>query len=217
MRRVLVVSNNPTPYNDALFARLAAEPGVDLLVAYATRSEPHREWRLPGDKGYAWRVMPGVTLGASTHLNPGAVPLVRRFRPQVAVLSGSYTMPTVPLAALALGRTPWVYWGEELAHGGAGPLRALARRLARRTVLAAAGVLAIGSRAVRSYARAGVPPERIADFRYYADVAHFQLPEAARCAARAEIRAALGLAADRTVFLYCGQLVARKGVDTLLR
>ncbi|HEY0038103.1 MAG TPA: glycosyltransferase family 4 protein [Longimicrobium sp.] len=218
MPRILVVNNIPSPYNDALFACLAGQAGVQLRVAYCASQEQNRSWRLPGDKGYDYLVMKGRSFAGSAHLNPGVLGVIRRFRPDVAVLSGSYTMPTMQLAAAVLRarRVPWVYWSEELGLEPVPLLRRVARRTLRRTLLAAHGVLAIGSRAGRSYRRIGVPPARIADFRYYADVARFRTPPAERDRARAEVRAALGIDAGALVFLYCGQMIARKGVDTLL-
>ncbi|WP_331072255.1 glycosyltransferase family 4 protein [Longimicrobium sp.] len=219
MPRVLVVSNIPTPYNDALFARLARRPGVQLRVAYGAPTEANRAWALVADKGYEYQVLRGRTLAGSAHVNPGVVPLVARSRPDVAVLTGSYTMPTVQLAAAALGVSgvPWVYWGEELLHGPAPPARRALRGALRAMLRRARGVLAIGTRARASYERAGVRPERIADFRYYADTGAFQLSPGARAEARSRVRAELGMAPGTVAFVYAGQLIARKGVDTLLR
>jgi glycosyltransferase involved in cell wall biosynthesis len=219
MPRVLVVSNIPTPYNDALFGRLAARPGVELRVAYGASAEANRAWSLAADKSYPYEVLKGLTLAGSAHVNPGVPRLISAFRPDAVVLTGSYTMPTVQLAAAVLGLRgiPWVYWGEELLHGPAAPARRVLRGALRSMLRRARGVLAIGTRARASYQRAGVRPELIADFRYYADTAAFQLADAARGAARARLREELGVPAGAFVFLYAGQLIARKGVDTLLR
>lgn len=219
MPNILTVSNAPTPYNDALFRAVAAQPDVRLRVLYGAATEAHRAWHLDADKGYEYAVLPGTTFGTSAHLNPGIVGAIHAFAPDVAILSGSYAMPTMQLAAatLALGRTPWLYWGEEIAHGPAPLALRATRGLLRRTLRGAGGVLAIGSRARASYARAGVLTSRIADFRYYADTERFALSEAARARVRAERGATLGLPDGACAVLYCGQLIARKGVDTLLR
>ncbi|HEX8390993.1 MAG TPA: glycosyltransferase, partial [Longimicrobium sp.] len=192
---------------------------VELLVLYGAARESNRAWRLEASKGYPYQVLPGLTLAGSLHLNAGMNRAIRRFAPGVAVLTGSYTMPAVQGAAAALRvrRVPWVYWGEELLHGPAPLLRRMLRDALRRPLRAARGVLAIGSRARESYARAGIPRERIADFRYYANTEAFALAPAAREAARARVRGQLGLQAGAAVFLFVGQLIPRKGVDTLLR
>ena len=218
MRRILVVTNIPTPYNDALFASLTRQPGVNLRVVYGAAIEANRRWRLAAEKAYAYDVLPGWTLAGSAHLNPHVVRAVRSFKPDIAVLSGSYVMPTVQLAAAALRArgTPWLYWGEELAHSHAPATVRSGRALLRRALLRARGVLAIGSRACASYVRAGIATERVTDFRYYADTDRFVLDEHTYGAARASVRGAFGIDPDEFLILYCGQLIARKGVDTLL-
>ncbi|HEY0777073.1 MAG TPA: glycosyltransferase [Gemmatirosa sp.] len=218
MRRILVITNIPTPYNDALFASLTRQPGVNLRVVYGAAIEADRAWRLAADKAYAYDVLPGWTLGGSAHLNPRVVRAVRSFRPDIAVLSGSYVMPTVQIAAAALRArgTPWLYWGEELAHGPAPATVRSGRAVLRRALLRARGVLAIGSRACVSYARAGVATERVADFRYYADTDRFALEPDARMAARRAVRGECRIPDEAFVVVYGGQLIARKGVDTLL-
>ncbi|MBB4634509.1 glycosyltransferase family 4 protein [Longimicrobium terrae] len=220
MPRILVVSNSPTPYNDSLYQHLAARPGVELHVAYGARVESHRLWKLDENKAYGYEVLPGVTVRGSLHLNWGLLGLVTRFRPDVAVLTGSYTLPVVRLAAavLRMRGIPWVYWGEELAHddAAAAPRRWLRDRM-RGMLRSARGVLAIGSRACTSYARVGIAPERIADFRYYADTGHFALSPDARQSARAEVRASAGVSPEACAVLYAGQMIGRKRVDTLLR
>jgi glycosyltransferase involved in cell wall biosynthesis len=215
---VLVVSNIPTPYNDALFGELARQPGIELRVLYAAARESNRSWTLDAAKGYAYEVLPGWTLGHSTHINRGLARAIARFRPDVAVLTGSYTMPTLQLASvlLAMRGVPAVYWGEELSHEPLPALRRVLRAALRAMLRRARGVLAIGSRARRSYAVAGVPAERIADFRYYADTDRFQ-SAAADSSVRETARASLGIAADDVALLYCGQLIRRKRVETVLR
>jgi glycosyltransferase involved in cell wall biosynthesis len=127
-------------------------------------------------------------------------------------------MPTLQLASvlLAMRGVPAVYWGEELSHEPLSALRRVLRAALRAMLRRARGVLAIGSRARRSYAVAGVPAERIADFRYYADTDRFQ-SAAADSSVRETARASLGIAADDVALLYCGQLIRRKRVETVLR
>ncbi|HEX8694175.1 MAG TPA: glycosyltransferase family 4 protein [Longimicrobium sp.] len=219
MPRVFVLKGVPTPYNDALFRHVAAQPGVELLVAYCAWNEPNRSWAAEGAKGYPYTVMKGRSPGGMVHVNPGVAGVIRAFGPDVAVLSGSYTIPTMRLAAHALRAegVPWLYWGEELSHGPRPALRRALRAVLRRVLRSAYGVLAVGSRAVASYRRAGVPERRIADFRYAADVESFRLDGEARARARAEVRASLGVSGGGgPLFLFCGQLIPRKGVDTLL-
>ena len=217
--RVLIVSNSFTPNNDALFACIARQPNIDLHVAYCTWREPHRAWNLPLEKGYPFEVMPGRSFGVSTHVNPAVLRVVDRVRPDVAVLTGSYTMPTFLLAVWALRRrsVPWAYWGEELQFDRAPLTRRVTRRVLRQPLRLADAVFAIGSRAADSYARLGIAPDRIARFHYYADADNFRLDAEARARARQSVRARAGIDEHTVTFLFCGQLIPRKGVDTVLR
>ena len=219
MPRLLVVSNIPTPYNDALYTALARQGDVELRVLYGASREANRSWTLDHEKGYAYEVLPGWTLAGSAHVNPGLPRALARFRPDAAILSGSYTMPTVQLASalLAMRGVPTMYWGEEIQHDELPAPRRLLRDAMRGVLRRARGVLAIGSRARVSYERAGVPRERIADFRYYANTDHFQAAAAAGGEARAAVRRDLGLQPGEIGLLYCGQLIPRKRVDTVLR
>ena len=217
--RILVLSNAPTPYNDALFRHVSEQPGIELLVVYGAALESHRSWNLEENKGYHAVVLPGWAIGGVAHFNPGIVRQVRAFSPDVAVLTGSYVMPTLQIAALLLRQraTPWVYWGEELKPGEevVFPLRAI-RRCLRWPIRQAAGVLAIGGRAMTSYEVAGVPASRVANFHYYPDADNFRLSETERASYRSQVRERSNLPDGVPVFIYCGQLIARKGIDTLL-
>lgn len=219
MLRAVVVTNIRTPNNDALFAEVARQGRMELHVIYAAANEANRDWRLGATAAYPHQVLSGWTLGGSAHINPGIGRVLRALGPDVVVLGGSYTTPSTQLAGAAVARrgTPWVYWGEEVSHAPASaPTRAL-RAALRWLVRCAAGVLAIGSRARASYLRAGVPPDRIAEFRYYADAEHFALAAVERAHARRRVRERHGVAVDARVAVYGGQLIPRKDVATAVR
>lgn len=219
MLRATVVTNIRTPNNDALFAEVARQGRIELQVVYAAANEANRDWRLRATAAYPHRVLSGWTLGGSTHINLAIGRVLRALVPDVVVLGGSYTMPTTQLAGATLARrgTPWVYWGEEVSHAPtSAPARAL-RTALRWPVRRAAGVLAVGSRARASYVRAGVPPDRVAEFHYYADAGHFALAPAERAAARRRVRERHGIADDALVAVYAGQLIPRKDVAMALR
>lgn len=209
-----MISNIPTPNNDALFTALASR--VDLLVIYCARTERNRAWALPADKGYPHKILPGLHFGTDLHLNPGVGKAIDDFDPSFVVLTGGYTMPTFRLAVrrLSKGDIPWLYWGEELGLlDRFGPIPG--KRILRRALLRAYGVLAVGSRAIKSYERAGVASDRIVNFPYVADFATFASAAKLR-SERDSIRAELGIDPGSFVFLFAGQLIRRKGVDVLL-
>lgn len=217
--RILIVSNIPTPNNDALFAALARQPGVELHVAYCAEREPNRAWDLGEVKQYPCTFLSELTVGPLARFNPGIVPLVRRFAPAVVVLTGGYVYPTAQLLAwwLTVRRTRWYYWAEELTWPRESLLRRAVRALLRRPLRYAHGILAIGGRSAASFRRLGIDDRKIHLFRYYADTAHFELSPDARIAERSRVRGEHGLPSSATVLLFMGQLIHRKGLDILLR
>ena len=217
--RLLIVSNIPTPNNDALFAQLARLPDLELMIAYCAEKEPNRAWDLGGEKAYPVKFLPELISGAKTRFNPGVFSLLRKFKPDVVVLTGGYVYPTGQLLAwwLSLFRYRWYYWAEELTFPAEGLLRRLGRALLRRPLRFANGILAIGKRSVESFRRIGVPDNRIHLFRYYADTAQFEAARHQRDTHRSTVRRKHGLDENGTVVLVVGQLIPRKGVDVLLR
>ena len=216
--RLLIVSNIPTPYNDALNAELAKLPGLTLQVAYCAALESNRQWKLSADKGYRYSILWGIPVGPLGRLNPGVFGLVRRFDPSVVILSGSYGYPTIALLAWWLTRrgVPWFYWGEEINWEPVNILRRMIRPL-RRQLLGAEGILAIGERSAQSFERVGIPRERIHVFHYYADTAHFELDATTKAAERTRVRREQEIPELGVALLFVGELTHRKGVDTLLR
>src|SRR5690606_29419400 len=115
----------------------------------------------------------------------------------VVVLNSLMSITAQRLLRGPLRRLPWIFMGEKLGKRRAGWHEALSRPLHR-----AAGIAAVVSLAEANY-RERFPEPRCFCLPYYCDLAPFH----------AQPRHALG---DEVVFLFCGQMIARKGVDLLL-
>lgn len=160
--RLVIVTNMPAPYRVPVFDRVAATPGIDLHVLYATRAEADRQWD-PPPLQHAHTVLPGWTLplgGRFIHLNPGTGRALRRLLPRVLVTTG-YN-PTHLLAWRHARRhgLPHVAMtdGTLASEAVLGPLH----RAVRRHVLprSAAAVVASDGGA-QLMARYGVPADRV--------------------------------------------------------
>lgn len=194
--KVAFVSVVPSPYQRDLFCALAARAEVELSVFYLEAAAPDSPWP---EKALA----PYETILRGTWLPLGAArchvnwPLPALRDSDVVVLNTLMSLTAQCLMHTSLRGRPWLFWGERLRLGGA-LHSALAAPLHR-----ASGIAAIGSFAERDY-RERFPEPQHFRIPYYCDLAaFFAAPRRTRDD-------------GRVVFLFCGQMIARKGVDVLL-
>jgi glycosyltransferase involved in cell wall biosynthesis len=213
--RLLILTEIPAPFRVPLFNALAAEPEVELRVAFLAEHDPRRSYRVYREE-FAFHdvVLPGKSIrrgGRWIVASRGVLRLMRRFRPDVVIVGG-WNQPAFweALAAARVSRTPALLWVESNATDSRSAPDAV-RRLALRL---ATGFLVPG-RASRAYLRSlGVADGRIhgapnaIDFQVFAECV-----EAER-AHRDALRARLGL--EGCVFLYAGRFEREKGLDVLL-
>ena len=195
--RVAFVSVVPSPYQRDLFAALAARQEVELRVFYMEAASPDSPWPERPLAEYE-SVMPGrwFALGqARCHWN-WPLPDLHAFDVVVLnTLTSSLTGQWLMRAGLR-GRR-WMFWGEKLGRGGWMHDRFTA------PLHRAHGIAAIGSVAARDYAARFPEPQQFC-IPYHCDLAPF-LAAPGRERGTGEV-----------VFLFCGQMIARKGVDVLL-
>jgi glycosyltransferase involved in cell wall biosynthesis len=194
-RRVAIFSVVPSPYQRDLFAALAARPELALAVFYLEAAAPDSPWPEKPLADYE-RVLPGFWFsfrGARVHWN-WSLPCLADC--DLVILNSLMSLTAQRLMRGPLRRKPWIFLGEKLSQRG-GWHTWLAAPLHR-----AAGIAAVGSWAQRDYA-ARFPEPRHFCLPYYCDLAPFlaqprHTPE------------------GDVVFLFCGQMIARKGIDLLL-
>jgi len=190
------ISVVPSPYQRDLFAALARRSELDLHVFYLEAASPDSPWPEKPLANYE-RVLPGFwfPLGhARCHWNWN-LPDWRDFD----LLVSNTLLTSLTGQWLMRGpwrRRPWIFWAER--PGGSS---ALHRRLAA-PLQHARAIAAIGSRAAREYA-IRFPQTPVIDIPYHCDLAPF-------------LAAPRPAPSDEPVFLFCGQMIARKGVDVLL-
>jgi glycosyltransferase involved in cell wall biosynthesis len=176
MRRVTVVSPEPTPYRAPLFDRIAQQ--VDLTVVYAAHTVADREWSVPLHHRAVFLRgvrLPGVR-GLLRHdypLTPGIARALRESRPDVVVVSGWSTFASQ--AAVAWCRAKRVPYVLHVESHDLDPRPAWRRRVkdtvATPVIRGAASVLAVGSAARDSALARGAREVRI--FANTIDVEHW--------------------------------------------
>jgi glycosyltransferase involved in cell wall biosynthesis len=226
--RVWLLTNAPSPYQMEFLRDLGASHEIDLSVRFM-RSE------FRGDEcAAAIEQLGAVTYSAiglsrrhdELRLHCGALREIMSRRHDLYVLSGLYTSPTVILAAclLRLRSARYLLWLERPSelrrrdrnrwgHLARIPLVAVRKLLLKFLFAGAARIVCIGSRAAEQYAELGLAAHKTSMVPYCCDTARFQSVPSADAD---KLRESLGIQ-NRLVFLYSGQLIHRKGIDTLLK
>jgi glycosyltransferase involved in cell wall biosynthesis len=195
-RSVAFVSVVPSPYQRDLLRALAQRPEIDLRVFYLEAAAPDSPWPAAPLAPYE-EILLGtwLSLGAARcHVNWPA-PALGDF--DVVVMNTLMSFTGQWLMRTGLRHQPWIFWGERLRRGGR-LHEALSSPLHRAT-----GIAAIGSVAGRDYRERFPAPQ------------HFQIPY--HCDLSTFLNAPRRARDDgHVVFLFCGQMIARKGIDLLL-
>jgi glycosyltransferase involved in cell wall biosynthesis len=166
MRRVTVVSPEPTPYRAPLFDRIAER--VDLTVIYAARTVASRDWHVPLHhravflRGVA---IPGVR-GLLRHdypITPGIAHALGRSHPDIVVVSGWSTFSSqVAVGWCRLHRIPYVLQVESHDLDPRPRWRRHVKdTIATPVIRGAASVLAVGSAARESALARGAKSVRV--------------------------------------------------------
>jgi glycosyltransferase involved in cell wall biosynthesis len=141
------------------------------------------------------------------HVNRGLFRAFKESRPDLVVVLG-YSSLTCQLAMywLSFKRIPWVFWGEIPGFERRGVFGRLMRRVALFPVAWLSwGIAAIGHRARDAYAKLAGSSKPTANIPYF-------------CRNRELLQIQRDPESDPTPrFLYCGQMVVRKGVDLLIQ
>jgi len=199
--RVAFLSVVPSPYQRDMFAALARRSDVDLRVYYMEAAAPDSPWPERALPDYS-RILRGFwfSIGsARCHVN---FPLPNFRDRDVVVLNTMMSATAQWLMRFGLRRKPWIFWGERLAEREPGERDRLHDRLTA-PLHRAAAIVGIGSLAECQYATR-FPEPRIYSIPYHCELAPFMdAPRPARNP-------------GEVVFFFCGQMIARKGVDHLL-
>jgi len=190
------VSVVPSPYQRDLFRALAQRPEVDLSVYYLEAAAPDSPWPQKALESYE-KILRGFWFpigSARCHVN-WPLPALAQF--DVVVMNTLMSFTAQWLMRTTLRGKRWFFWGVRLGRGGK-----MHERLAA-PLLRAAGIAAIGTFADEDY-QARFPEPRYFCIPYFCDLdPFFATPRRTRND-------------GHIVFLFCGQMIARKGVDLLL-
>lgn len=201
-RRLVFLSVVPSPYQRDVFETLAQRRKVDLEVYYLEHAAPDSPW--PASDALPWEhMLPGVTFGRGrwrSHINWN---LPAANSTDTWVINGAMTDVTTQLMMRRLAaHVPWCFWGE-LPSAPRSKFRRWMQTRQYAPLRSSFAIVAVGERARDAY-RQLVPGVPVFNQSYACRLDDFHTAAAARVE-RAE-----------PVFLFCGQMIARKGIDVLL-
>lgn len=191
--KVLVLTDCPSPYQVELFNELEAQGKCELEVAYLRAHDPARQWQAAEIRH------------ASHELSNGGMVRARESVGRADLVVFNYYLHANAERLIrernAAGG-PWCFWGER--PGFHQPL--WVGRLVRKWKLAAlhaspAPVWGIGQFAIEGYRKEFGAQRDYFNMPYFSDLKRFAAPER-------EVK-------RERVILFCGSLIARKGVDLL--
>jgi glycosyltransferase involved in cell wall biosynthesis len=226
--RVTVVIDHPAQHFTRALQLLSGEPGVQLRVCYWSAGQSVRDagfarsisWDVDLLRGYEWQAPPpgrsllGRTLSGRMHW---LVRQLRAPRPQVLICYG-WASPIARLSLLycLLTRIPVMLYGDTTWQHSARGRHRVVRALALRVLMrASAGAVSTGAFNREFYISHGMDPRRIWPGVCPADTELFGMAHARGLTAQCGTAPAVGPAPLRIGF--AGKLIARKGVDELLR
>ena len=199
--RVAFLSVVPSPYQRDIFVAMSRREDIDLRVDYLEAAAPDSPWPEKELPSYS-RVLRGfwISVGsARCHIN---TPLPEYHDRDLVVLNTMMSFTAQYLMRFRLRHRPWLFWGERLTPRTPGWRTTLHNRLTA-PLHNAAGIVGIGSLAQHQYAARFPEPKQFC-IPYHCDLAAFSAaPRPARDP-------------GERVYLFCGQMIARKGLDHLL-
>ncbi len=198
---VIFYSILPSPYQRDLFYAISQHPGINLKILYLESACADSPWPEKPLQPYE-KVLRGFHLAwglSRFHFNwhfPSTTEV------DVVVLNGYMNVTTQLLLRLHAQKIPCIFWGEKMVGSSQGIKEKLQKYLADSLKYCRA-IAAIGTKAQQDYQQR-FPAQPIFNIPYYCDLSTFSqdLPQRPR---------------NPVTILFCGQMIARKGVDVLIQ
>jgi glycosyltransferase involved in cell wall biosynthesis len=196
--KVFVLTDSPSPYQVELFNEIEAQGNCELKVGYLRSRDPLRQWTPPEIRH------------ESIDLDSGGLRHAREAVDESDLVVFNYyfhSQATELIGERASRGGPWCFWGER--PGFRQPAwAAFGGRLLRRWKLArlhgsSVPIWGIGKFAVDEYRREFGSRRSYFNLPYFSNLERFEHAAAAR--------------GSEHVFLFCGSLIARKGIDLVAR
>ena len=202
VRRLHWVAATSTPYWSYFLAALAADPGLDLTVHYASLAHPEYPWRNRPEDPFPHRVF------RRQAFDLGTLRLALDRRQRVLVAGWETPVQVALLLELAALGRPYLFFTDTPVQRPRPPLRRIGRNLLARTVLRTAStVLTTGSPGVEALRAMGCPADSLVSLPYICDPEAFRRPPGQSTASDDGLLRVVS----------CGRLIPDKAYDVGLR
>ncbi|MCA9025595.1 MAG: glycosyltransferase family 4 protein [Planctomycetaceae bacterium] len=222
-----MLTNAPSPYQAELLTAISELKNIELDVRFMVAGSPAGR---AASSRFPFKVMRSLTPGFLREellIHPRAIWECAFTRHDCYVLSGMYTSLTFLLCVcvLSLRRVPWLVWFERphpksLEDSNwsprlimSGPARRIRAAVHQWILKSANRVICIGTSAKEAYEEFGLAEDKLDVLPYCCDVERYDHVNPSTV----EVVRQRHQLAGRTVFLFSGQMIERKGVDTALR
>lgn len=186
---------------------MSQRPEWKLHVFFQEEQSPRSPWPWQPLAPYE-RVLPGLAPGWPTlrsHINWSLPALVDYDVWILNVLLTSWTGQRL-MRRLTRAKIPWIYWGERWRQQRH-PIKQWVQNRLLRSVEAAQGIAAIGAWAEQDY-QARFPRVPVVNMPYATSTREYM---------QNDLGNERGSSTECCRFLFCGQMIARKGIDLVLR
>lgn len=193
--KVFVLTDSPSPYQVELFNEIETQGNCELKVGYLRGHDPNRQWTPPKIRHDSL----DLESNGMRHARAAA-------RDSDLVVFNYYfhSHATGLIGERVSHGGPWCFWGERPGfHQPEWAGRLLRRWKLARLHDSSVPIWGIGKFAVDEYRREFGQRRSYFNLPYFSDLERFETTMRARGSER--------------VFLFCGSLIARKGIDLLAR
>jgi len=220
--RIALIQPITSPYIDPLFNQFADVPEVDLQVYFMSLSEKNREWVTRSGGDFKYIVLPGFSFNFfkkdlfAYHINPSIVWELIKSNPDI-VFSAGYSSLTNQLAFLyaKIYKKPFIVWSESTFNEPSF-FRTISLPLIKHITRHSDALVACGTRSREYLVHLGARPEGIFTAFCTVDTDSFKRQSGELKSRRAKLKEEIGIK-NKSVILYVGQLIERKGLKYLIK
>lgn len=221
--KILSVDLEPAPYKYDLWNAFARSAAFEIKVIYSRQ----KDWSPDGGHDYQnypntyfdYYTFSGNSLISKLHCFFQVLKDIYKWRPNYLFISGYVDfVPLLTIIICVLTRHKYLLHSDifncDNPSGSLPRIKRIIRDLIRRIVFyTASGILVCGRLGHTSAIAAGCPVNKIIDFPYVVDVQRMLADNPGLVPSDCKV----DLNNEATIVLFCGRMIERKGLDTLLK